>query len=214
MSPPFVSFLCPSRHRPKSLELSVESLRDNATHPDCFEVLVYLDEDDDRYPALENVRYFRGPRLGYARLYECIANGLVPHADGTWLWLWNDDALMKTEKWDVVLRCVAPNMVVNPQTNHNSHETGLNVFPAVPRAWVDLVGWARDGANDTWWQYIGQYTRTTNLPVYILHDRDDLTGNHHDDVRAGNNYDSATFYASETQEAIAADAATINGVFL
>jgi len=232
-----VTFLCPSRGRPESLRKSIESLRRTAYDPTCFDVLVYLDDDDptlDEYLAGSkeslvlgdaDVRVFRprnearvglvvGDPLGYARLNECIADRLIPAARGQWLWLWNDDAIMDTEGWDIQIRKHPINCVLNPDTNHQSHATGLNVFPAVPKAWVDLVGWARNGANDTWWQYIGQMLRAqVNISVYVTHDRSDLTGGHDDATRAGNNYDSSTFYTAETQAAMRADAERIAEVF-
>lgn len=211
------SFLTPSRGRPESLAATVQSLRDNAYDPSCFDVIVYVDWDDPQLPAyreLPGIRLFVGEPLGYSRLHECIADGLVPRARGEWLWLWNDDALMTTPKWDVKLRRHPVNVVLNPDTNHQSHATGLNVFPVVPRAWVDLVGWARNGANDTWWQFMGQMLGAqVNLDVYVTHDRSDLTGGHDDATRAGNNYDAATFWCDETQAEIRADALRIAKVF-
>jgi len=156
--------------------------------------------------------YVGEPR-GYARLHECIAE-LIPSANGTWLWLWNDDALMTTERWDIAIRKYPPNLVLNPDTNHQSHASGLNVFPVIPTAWVELVGWARDGANDTWWQHIGlKLGGQVNLPAFITHDRSDLTGGHDDATRAGNNYNPDTFWSAETQAAIHADALRIAEVF-
>ncbi len=215
------SFLCPSRGRPKSLRKSIDSLWINAYDVECFEVLVYVDDDDpalgdylDEFRHEDRVTVVVGPSLGYSRLHECIANDLVPIATGEWLWLWNDDALMETAKWDIRLRRHPVNGVLNPDTNHRSHETGLNVFPVVPKAWVDLVGWARDGANDTWWQFIGQHLAAQrNLDVHVTHDRSDLTGGHDDDTRAGNNYNPATFWSEETQSDIKADALRIAEVF-
>ncbi len=105
-------------------------------------------------------------------------------------------------------------MVLNPDTNHQSHATGLNVFPAVPKVWVDLVGWARNGANDTWWQFIGtMLSAQKNVGVYVTHDRSDLTGGHDDATRAGNNYNPDTFWCDETQAEIRADALRIAEVF-
>lgn len=215
------SFLTPSRGRPESLAASIRSLVDNAYDPACFEVLVYVDDDDptrstylSQFKNDPRVRVIIGPHLGYSRLHECIAADLVPRARGQWLWLWNDDALMTTKHWDLKLRKHPVNCVLNPDTNHQSHDTQLNVFPVVPKAWVDLVGWARNGANDTWFQYMGMMLGAQrNLDVYVTHDRSDLTGGHDDDTRAGNNYDPATFYADETQAEIKADALRIAEVF-
>ncbi len=230
MSAPLVTFLCPSRGRPESLRRSIESLRETAYDPECFNVWVYADSDDpcrreymDDWSTPSMVRQREaqcavhiGQPRGYSRLHECIAELLDTTGDccGPWLWLWNDDALMTTERWDIQLRKYPPNLILNPDTNHQSHATGLNVFPVIPTAWVELVGWARDGANDTWWQFIGQKLGgQVNLPVFITHDRSDLTGGHDDATRAGNNYNPDTFWSNETQAAIHADAVRIAEVF-
>lgn len=223
MSAPLVTFLCPSRGRPESLRKSIESLRAMAYDPECFEVHVYVDNDDaclDEYKDIdspnEGVWLYQADPLGYSRLHQTISAGLIAiEPDSPWLWLWNDDALMTTERWDIKLRKYPPNLVLNPDTNHQSHATGLNVFPVVPTAWVELVGWARDGANDTWWQFIAQHLQggQVDLPVYITHDRNDLTGGHDDDTRAGNNYDPSTFWSDATQAEILADAMRIKEVF-
>ena len=203
-----VSFMCPSRGRPESFLRSMESISNRAQDSSCFEVLVWLDNDDEtarEYPRLPYVKYFTGARVGYARLNE-VVNILARTACGRWLFLWNDDVVVRTDNWDVVLSGIEPTIVGNPMHNHGS--SGLCVFPIVPRAWVDQIGhFALDGANDTWWQKIGEINGTLRpVPITLFHDRSDLTGNHDDQTRRENNYDPATFWAEDTQALIRVDA--------
>ena len=197
-----VTFLCPSRGRPISLAKSIASIRDTATDPNCFEVLVFLDSDD---PSLQEYRgtihpkatYVIGERVGYSRLHEVIGDALVPLAKGTWFFVWSDDAYMQRPNWDATLSAMPVDCVINPKTNHDGWASGLNVFPIVPNTWVSTAGWARNGANDTWWQVIGDLLgrHHPTQEIEVLHDRSDLTGNHDDATRAGNNYDSNTFFS-------------------
>jgi hypothetical protein len=223
---PLVTFLCPSRGRPKSFLRMLESVQTTADDPLLAEMLVYLDDDDSTrnvYPliapsGLSRLHVVVGPRLGYARLHEVIAQQLVPKARGEWLFLWNDDAVMETKGWDTILAAQDRNSILNPRTNHPGWAQGLNVFPIVPTAWVEHVGWAKHGANDTWWQEIGKMLgRYVQLDaISVLHDRDDLTGGHQDQTRAENDYNYAdnSFYHRETWAQMGFDAGRIFDRFL
>ena len=189
-----ITLLCPSRERPQSLKRSIDTLLSNAAHPVLTEVLVYLDDDDlSNYESIPSTKYVRGPRYGYANLHTAISKHLIPLATGRWLFLWNDDAYMKTKHWDRVIEDQDTDNLLFPGHNHPDHE--LNVFPVIPKKWVDVAGWSKNGANDTWWQVVAKMIdREVKVPIDILHDREDLTGGHKDATRAGNNYDSKTFF--------------------
>lgn len=164
-------------------------------------MLVYLDDNDPQlvhYQAIPNVVYKIGPRVGYAKLHEPIGHILVPAAQGEWLFLWNDDAVMTTRQWDYELSIRPRECVLAPTHNHFGNDKTLNVFPIVPKKWVDLVGWAKNGANDTWWQVVADMIRRSMpVPIHIHHLRSDLTGDHKDQTRAENNYDSSTFWTTQ-----------------
>jgi hypothetical protein len=163
-----VSVLLPTRGRPKEFNRAVDSLLTTAENPDSIQILAYVDDDDPKkseYPITVIV----GPRYGYPRLYEAIGNYLIPRAKGDWLLLFNDDAHMMTKTWDTIASRY-DNTVLCPQSPQNAHATGINVFPFVPKKWVDLVGWAQNGANDTHWQEIGKMLdRHRNVDIMIEH---------------------------------------------
>src|SRR4051812_35793729 len=95
---PMVSFVVPSRERPELLRQSIASLGEGD-----FEVIVRIDDDDPLlggYLDLDQV--IVGPRHGYGALQNYY-DELAAQARGDWLFLWNDDALMRTPDWlDVV----------------------------------------------------------------------------------------------------------------
>jgi len=182
---PDVTFLCPTRGHPKEFQQSMESLLELA-HSENYEVLTYLDDDDPSdYPSLWHVTYIKGPRFGYPRLHEAIAKFLIPNALGRWLFVWNDNATMRTRWWDQILEEREDNAILNPDSNR-SHQTGINTFPIIPREWVKLVGWAKNGANDTWFQVIGQMLgKHINVPITVEHTPTDSRTQ---------GYDPATFF--------------------
>lgn len=118
---PFVSILLPTRHRPGALRRSVASLVDRAAG--SVEILLAVDDDDGLtlddlgQSPIPGSHLFVGPRLGYANLHMYV-NFLAARANGDWLFLWNDDAVMETLHWDVVVASFGDRFaVLNPDSN-------------------------------------------------------------------------------------------------
>jgi glycosyltransferase involved in cell wall biosynthesis len=211
---PAVSVLLPTRARPASLQQSIRSLRDTATHPDQIEILTAVDADDPDTQAAASALHARTvvfpERLGYARLHAYV-NTLAAHAAGRWLLLWNDDATMKTPGWDLELTRAgdAPYAVALPRDN-----TGVgSCFPAITKPCVDLLGHVSLSPHcDTWIQDVGERAGISRpVDIDILHDRYDLTGGHDDatyrEGRAG--WRTLEYFGPSTQALLDADAAAI-----
>lgn len=144
-----ISVLCPSRHRPTLLARSLTSLDQTATGP--IELLVAADPDDPEtaeVAAAHHATVWVAPqRFGYRRLHDYYTN-LARLAGGTWLLVWNDDAVMETVGWDEAVGWVPPEFVVWTICG--------GLFPAVPKVWVDHLGYfAREWHNDAYWEGIG-----------------------------------------------------------
>ena len=184
-----ISVLCPSRGRASSLRDSAFGIIDRASSREQVEVLVALDPDDpeeDLAPYLTQgagrIRYWTAPeRYGYAQIHRYY-NHLAAMARGEWLLLWNDDARMLTDGWDEIIHAQPPG-VLFLGVNHGG---GGNFFPAWPKAWSDAWGHASLSPNiDVWVSEIGaRLGRQWRIPVEVLHDRCDITGNHDDDTYA------------------------------
>jgi hypothetical protein len=198
-----ISVLVPSRERPELLVRSIDSLGEGE-----LEVLVRVDEDD---PRLDGYAQFPGlvvgPHHGYEGLHHYY-NELAERARGDWLFLWNDDCIMETRDWIGVVRSYDGKMaVLNPTTNHDNWEIDMNVFPILPRKMVELMGhFSLHNHNDSWMEFVARDAGImVRVPISILHDRADLTGNNDDGVYARRQLANEHFRSPEMAQARARD---------
>lgn len=154
-----VSVMLPSRGRVDQLKASLASLEQTVTNAADVEVLVRAD-DDDR-PTIDCLRSVRckfhvsvvvGPRgNGYADLH-LYYNRLCEIAQGRFLFLWNDDALMLTPAWDAELAkhddgrlCYVKSGLVD------SRGRDSYLFPIVHRSYWEALGhFSLSAHNDTY----------------------------------------------------------------
>ncbi len=182
-----ISVIFTSRGRPNSLIAAVSSLIDQAAAPGEIEVIIAVDPDDATAAEAADglcchARLWTAPeRYGYTGLHLYL-NQLAAMASGTWCQWFNDDMRMLTPGWDLIVRANRP-AVLWPAANHVPH---ANIAPAWPRAWSDATGHASPTSHmDTYMQWLGdQLGRHDRVPVEILHDRADVTGNHQDQTYA------------------------------
>ena len=189
-----ISILLPTRGRPKPLEQCLRTLLDRAKDPSRIEVMLAFDNDDS-----ENIKHFvdvvqpylddlgveysaiQFERLGYMRLNEYL-NELARHSQGSWLFFWNDDAVMKTQDWDQVIRDNGQEFnLLRAETNH---EHPYAIFPIVPRKWVEITGHlSPHQINDAWVSQVAwMLDIVITIPVMVQHERYDLTGKNGDEV--------------------------------
>lgn len=188
-----ISVLLPTRGRTTLLEESIMSLLDLAAHPDRIEILLMFDDDDQQAfdwfqdnlaPQIDktgsNFRVWQTPRLGYEYLHKYV-NFLAGQAQAPWLVFWNDDAKMLTKHWDKEITAVDGFYVLRMPT-HNEHPYAI--FPILPMEWYNLFGYLScHQLSDAWISQIAYLLDIVkNIPVKVLHDRHDLTGNNKDDT--------------------------------
>lgn len=176
------------------------------------EILIRVDEDD---PRLGEYLQFCTPLIGASHGYgglHVYYNQLAERAKGDWLLLWNDDCIMETKEWTDIVHLYDGKMVVlNPATNHDNWTIDMNVFPIVPRKMVELMGhFSLSTHNDSWVEDVARRAGImVRVPIRILHDRADLTGNNDDAVFAARRYETDAFHSPAMVRARERDVATV-----
>jgi hypothetical protein len=117
--------------------------------------------------------------LGYSRLNEYI-NALAKQASADWLFFWNDDALMDTSGWDKIIASYTDQFKLLAVHTHRDHP--YSIFPIVPKAWLDTLGYlSPHPLTDAWLSQVAyKLDIWERIPVHVTHDRHDLTGNNKD----------------------------------
>jgi hypothetical protein len=198
---------------------SLNSLVTTAQNPADIEVLIAYDNDDveshDFFSSDQwtqwladhaiSARAFQVPRWGYRNLHEYY-NYLATQSQGSWLFMWNDDALMETQYWDelvrqndnwrMLLHIACRNLVMN-----------CSIFPLFHRDWLDLFGTVSPiNHPDSWisevcWQAKGRRV----IDVVTYHDRADLTGNNRDQTFLSRDYSTHEEFKSDKMKVLRAD---------
>lgn len=191
---PNISILLPTRGRAEQLVNSVKSLFDLASGKFGIEILFGVDRDDDKNtgvfvseisPYLDNKKISSKilvfEPMGYENLHHYV-NTLAEHSQGQWLFFWNDDAVMKTQDWDKKIVEQTGNFKLLSVHTHNEHP--YSIFPIVPRAWYDCLGYiSQHSLNDAWVSSIAYMLDIfERIPVYADHNRHDLTGHNNDNT--------------------------------
>lgn len=187
-----ISILLPTRGRAEMLDRSVKSVIELAHDPKRVQLMFGFDKDDsvgidyfvnELQPWLDqnsvNYTALKFAPLGYIRLNEYV-NELARKSDARWLVFWNDDAVMETQNWDTEIMKHDGEFKLLAFHTHNDHP--YSIFPIVPRKWLDLLGYlSPHQISDAWLsQQAYMLDIWQRIPVNVLHDRHDLTGNNND----------------------------------
>ena len=189
-----IAVLLPTRGRTDALSRSVKGLINRAVTPDRVQLMLGFDEDDvkglehfdsDLRPWLDEkgISYtaMSFEPVGYGRLNEYV-NELAKNSSADWLFFWNDDALMETTGWDREIDKHTGEFKILAVRTHRDHP--YSIFPIVPRAWLDLLGYVSPHQISDAWLSQQAYCLDImeRIEVYVTHDRHDLTGNNHDET--------------------------------
>jgi len=189
-----IAVLLPTRGRTGALTTSVKSLFEKAKNPDKIQLMLGFDDDDaegvehfqeDLQPWLDEqgISYtaMSFEPVGYTRLNEYV-NMLTGASDSDWLVFWNDDAVMETEDWDKVIADHTGEFKLLAFHTHNDHP--YSIFPIAPREWYDHLGYLSPHQISDCWLSQQAYLLDIweRIPVWVVHDRHDLTGNNNDET--------------------------------
>lgn len=191
-----LSIIYPTRKRFDLFVKSTDSLIQKCSDLNNLEVLVAMDNDDiDTISKTEEyikdkpfIKIYTSERHYYKNL-NLYVNEMAKLATGDYLLLWNDDCLMETDHYDLVMdKYLDKFMVVNPLVvNHTEYcrQENRMLFPIIPRKWVELTGrWSNSGACDSWIELISNELHISLYEddIKIYHDRFNLTGNNLDEI--------------------------------
>jgi hypothetical protein len=189
-----ITVLLPTRQRVQLVERSVVSLLSQARCPQDIEISVAFDQDDEESCAYFNsaswkdlinqygakFQVFETPHWGYANLQNYY-NLMAQHAQGLWLMIWNDDAVMKFLHWDDHIRPHTGYVGMLHMVTENYREK-FALFPVIPRTWLEIFGCVSlSNSNDSWIQHICLEAQAIKkIDPVIFHDRFDISGNNQD----------------------------------
>ena len=189
-----ISILLPTRGRTHALMSSIQSLYDLAEDFSSIELLLGMDNDD--VVGLENMLHNVIPwieknsvthkivifeRFGYNNLHKYV-NGLAENSQGSWLFFWNDDAVMQTRAWDARIREKTGEFKLLSVHTHNEHP--YSIFPILPRQWFEILGHvSQHSSNDAYVSNLAYYLDIfERIEVYCDHNRFDVSGINNDDT--------------------------------
>lgn len=202
-----IALLLPTRGRTEALITSIKSVFELADIPDRLQLLLAFDRDDEVgktffnteiKPWLDEKKYHYTAMLfdpmGYTGLH-LYNNKLAEKADARWLVIWNDDAIMETQGWDTVIMDHNDEFKLLAFHTHNDHP--YSIFPILPRKWYELLGYISPHPTQDGWLSQQAYILDIweRIPVWVKHDRHDLTGNNLDDT-----YKNRTMYEGNPKD--------------
>ena len=193
MTPEYdIGMLLATRGRTESLGRCIHSLIDLADDPNRLQLMFAFDTDDaigavyfqeHLQPWMDerklNYTAMQFERQGYHRL-NVYNNKLAEHTDARWLMIWNDDAVMETQGWDTEIMKREGNFKLLAVHTHRDHP--YSIFPILPRKWYELLGYISPHSVQDGWLSQQAYMLDIfeRIPVWVLHDRADITGNNND----------------------------------
>ena len=106
-------------------------------------------------------------------------------SDKKWLWMWNDETLMKSKGWDkIISEHLNIFQLIFPREN--------SCFHLCPRKLTELIGYYAPTTSCDSWQ--GKLAVDLDIVKWIdldlLHDRFDITGNNLDETYLSRNYEN------------------------
>jgi hypothetical protein len=195
-----IAVLLPTHKRTDGLSRSVFSLLDRAKDLSSIQFLIGIDNNDDIginhfinviQPRLDelgaNYTAVEFEPLGYAGLNRYF-DTLASYADADWFFCWSDDAIMETNDWDDHIRQCTGEFRLLKVHAHNEHP--YSIFPIIPAEWREHLGrLSRHQLIDAEVSQLAYFLDIMKIiPVWVTHDRPDLTGREADDTAKQKRY--------------------------
>ncbi len=195
-----IAVLLSTRGRTNMLKMCLTSLVNRAANKKQIQIILAFDRDDylgwgyyndvvKHWLNDQNVSHqvVITERYGYIALHRYY-NIMAKMAESDWVMTWGDDAIMETDGWDNIIAKKTGEFKLLSVMAHNEHP--YSIFPIVPRIWIRLLGQLSrhqmfDAEVSQMAYLLDVFER---IPVYVTHDRFDLTGNNKDATYEGRVY--------------------------
>lgn len=191
-----LSIIYPTRKRYDLFVKSTESLIKNCSDVNNLEILIMMDDDDtetisktEEYISDKPFVKIMVSERHYYKNLNLYVNAAASVATGDYLLLWNDDCIMESSNYDLIMDKYKDKfIVVNPLVvNHTEYcrQENRMLFPVIPKKWTEITGrWSNSGACDSWVELISNqlHISTYEDDIKIFHDRFNLTGNNLDEI--------------------------------
>lgn len=154
-----VSILIPVGFEYEGIEGCLQSLVDKTEDPERVEVLVKLDDGDEKNLNIVESFKIKLPHLriiimdgskGYADLHK-YTNRLAQEAQGIFLWWWSDEVRMITQNWDrEFINCTSYQDKI-AKFSVNLLPLSGEKYPIITKKWVEITGhWCQHPSIDSW----------------------------------------------------------------
>lgn len=195
-----IAVLLTTRNRTNMLKMCLTSLVNRAADKSKIQIIISFDRDDYVGWGYYNdvVKHWLNEqkvshqvviteRYGYIALHRYY-NIMAKMAEADWVMTWGDDAIMETDGWDKIIASKTGEFKLLSVMAHNEHP--YSIFPIVPRMWIRLLG--QLSRHQMFDAEVSQMAYLLDIferiPVYVTHDRFDLTGNNKDQTYEGRVY--------------------------
>jgi hypothetical protein len=175
-----ISLLLPTRNNFENLQTTIDSFLENASDVNNVEILIAIDFDEpfkseiyDKYGGALNTIIVEFPiRHGYLGL-QLYMEGMILKSSGEYVWFLNDDVVVQTKGWDLILQNHSGFFhVIEAKCKYINRDNECNisewmVFPIVPRLWVDVVGRvSTTGCLDAWISEVLEYVKEGGISIF------------------------------------------------
>jgi len=191
-----LTIIYPTRKRFDLFVKSTESLIEKCLDVNNLEILVTMDNDDvetitktEEYISDKPFIKIMLSERHYYKNLNLYVNAAASVATGDYLLLWNDDCIMESSHYDLIMdKYKNKFIVVNPLVVNDigyCRQENKMLFPIIPKEWVNITGrWSNSGACDSWIELISNELHISLYEddINIFHDRYHLTGNNLDEI--------------------------------
>lgn len=205
-----ITIILPTRGRTSCLEITLNSIIDNADSKDNYEIIFGIDNDDyetisflDTFFENKEINYkkiFFEP-LGYKNLHK-LQNRMFEESIGDLLWIYGNDVQIITKSWDSEILKYLDEFYLFIHLNREYSHWTFSFYPIVSRKWVEITGrFSNNSQTDLWLGHMAEDLDLIKKIDVTCHVFVPADGSQHDSENFyKNNYDEFLFDKEKIME--------------